>query len=141
MASRAMLEFAIEEGASEPRYSVWLAATIATTTGEVPVRICEIWLGGAIVEGQKLPGVGKDVFLGRNGMQAFGAIVSAGQDRCEVEFEDRIDEGQLLLWLYSPGEKVQPVFQPRFERTSARDARPSATPSWEQFAGKTFSRN
>ena len=121
MASLAFLSLVCDDQGINPHYYVLLAATLSTTASDLPVTIRELWLGGAVLEGERLPRAGKDVLISRGSHEAFGAVTISHSGRCVVEFEDSIDEGELMLWLHAPGEKVLPMLQPRFDRAESRN--------------------
>jgi hypothetical protein len=116
MASRALLSLVCDEQGYSTHYHVLLAAKLSTTASDLPVTIHELWLDGAVLEGDKLPRAGKDVLLSRGNNEAFGSVTMSHSGRCVVEFEESIDEGQLLMWLHAPGEKIRPLLHPRFDR-------------------------
>ena len=124
MASRAFLSLIPDEAGCEQRYEVRLAATVSTTSDDLPVTLRELGTEGAVVEGLKLPRAGKDVLLGRGGREIFGAIVSSREARCEIVFEDTIDEAELLLWLRPLPEDCGPAPRPQLRRPGLRSRRP-----------------
>ena len=130
MASRAILSLAYEEAALRPRYSGSLAAKLSTTADDLDVRVREIWGEGATVEGAVLPRPGKDVLLVRAGREAFGAVVARDGGRCTIEFDEEMDEAELLMWLAPIAEDGKASEPPRFRRPGLRTRRPSAE-EWE----------
>jgi hypothetical protein len=116
MASRAFLSLVGEEEGFSPHYHVLLSAKLSTTAADLSVTIRELWTEGAVLEADNLPRAGKDVLLSRGGKEAFGAVTMSRSGRCVVEFEESLDEGDLLLWLHAPGGTAQPMLQPRFDR-------------------------
>lgn len=98
MASRAMLSLLGNDDGYEARFQVQLTARLSTTTDDLPVEVRELWSSGALVEGTNLPRVGKDVLLCRAEREVFGVVVSRDCDLCTVEFEEEMDEADLLLW-------------------------------------------
>ena len=103
MASRAFLSLLADEQDSSLRYSLYLTATLTTTTDRLPVTVCEIGCNGVRVEGSGLPRIGRDVIVSCGPREIFGRIVSADALAREIEFEDAIDEGlPSKLWDMSP---------------------------------------
>lgn len=107
MASRAFLSLLADEQDSSLRYSLYLTATLTTTTDRLPVTVCEIGSNGLRVEGSGLPRIGRDVIVSCGTREIFGCIVSADALAREIEFEDAIDEGEILLWLHLSAEQAR----------------------------------
>ena len=107
MASRAFLSLLADEQDSSLRYSLYLTATLTTTTDKLPVTVCEIGSNGVRVEGSGLPRIGRDVIVSCGPREIFGSIVSADALAREIEFEDAIDEGEILLWLQMSAEQAR----------------------------------
>lgn len=116
MASRAMLSLFGGGDEFGARYMVQLTARLSTTTDDLAVEVREIWQTGALIEGAGLPCAGKDVLLCRAGGEIFGTIVSREGDCCTVEFEEEMDEGDLLLWARPTGAEGAAEAAPRFRR-------------------------
>jgi hypothetical protein len=125
-----MLSFVSQDGDAQPRYRVSLAAKLSTTADDICIKVLEMWTGGAVIEGRQLPRTGKDVLLGRGGLELFGSVGSSHDGGCEIEFEDEIDEAELLLWLRPLPEDDKPLAPPQFRRPGLRSTRPGAR-DWE----------
>jgi hypothetical protein len=120
-----MLGFVADDADEGARYVVRLAAKLSTTSDDVPVIVRELGREGAIVEGDKLPRAGKDVFLSRSGQTLFAEVVSRTDGRCLLAFEEALDEGDMLLWMHAPNEEAQPILQQRLRRPGSRGERAS----------------
>ena len=116
MASRAMLSLRGDEDEFEAHYMVQLSARLSTTTDDLAVEVLELWRSGALVEGAGLPRTGKDVLLCRAGGEIFGTIVARDGNCCTVEFEEEMDEADLLLWARPSGRDGSSEAAPRFRR-------------------------
>ncbi len=71
-----------------PRVRVLLSAKLITTTEEIDVKVRDLSLGGAMLQGRSLPKVGSDVMLSRGLFEAFARVVWHRGDMCGVEFDD-----------------------------------------------------
>jgi hypothetical protein len=120
-----MLSLMGDDGGLQPRYEVLLAAKLATTADELDVTVHELWPSGAIVRAAILPRIGKDVLITRAGREILGSVVSRDADRCEIEFDEQLDEMDVLLWIMPIPEDSAPAIPPRFRRPALRNSRPN----------------
>ena len=100
MASHSMLTLIADEGRicnrESERHRVLLSAKLITTTGESCVRVRDLSATGAKLEGDALPGAGKDVILKRGRLEVFGAIVWSNGSSAGIAFDEPLSEGELL---------------------------------------------
>lgn len=91
------------------RSRVLLAATLATSTKEVRVRMRDVSSYGARVEGDDLPPRGTAVVLRRGAFEMFGQIVWAGERAIGIAFDEQVEEEELLVRLRGLAEPEQPA--------------------------------
>jgi hypothetical protein len=119
-----MLSLMGDDEGLQPRYEVLLAAKLETTADDLDVTVRELWQSGAIVSAAILPRIGKDVLITRAGREILGSVVSRDGDRCEIEFDEELDEVDVLLWIMPIPEDSAPATPPRFRRPGLRNSRP-----------------
>ena len=83
------------EARSAPRFSIFLAAVLYQPT-PIPVRIRNMSVSGALIEGSQLPAAGSIVRLSRGSLSAKGCIAWAGEGRCGIQFDDGVNVRQWL---------------------------------------------
>jgi hypothetical protein len=78
----------------EPRESVrsnvFLAAVLTTATGSAPVRVRNLSVNGALIDGASVPGEGSQVELHRGHLSVRGEIAWQAGNRCGVRFHEEI---------------------------------------------------
>jgi hypothetical protein len=79
-----------------PRAQLALKAIVYSLDGCRHIRLIEVSQSGARLEGPALPSVGKDVVLRCDGVEAFGRVIWATDDRCGVEFDEKVPGKDLL---------------------------------------------
>jgi hypothetical protein len=72
------------------RSNVFLAAVIEAPGGPFPVRIRNVSVSGALLEGPELPQEGTPVDLRRGHLSAKGEVAWRDEDQCGVRFEASI---------------------------------------------------
>lgn len=77
-----------------PRTNLLLSASVETTVGEAPVRVRNLSDGGAMLEGDTLPGPGDRMLLRRAGLTIAGTCVWRSGNRCGVRFDRSISVQQ-----------------------------------------------
>ena len=82
---------------THPRVRVLLSAKISTTTEEIDVKVRDLSLGGAMVQGRGLPKVGTDIILSRGSFEIFARIVWCKGEVCGIEFDDPLSNLEELL--------------------------------------------
>ena len=79
------------------RVRVLLSAKLVTTTDETSIRIRDLSLSGAMVQGLHLPRVGSDIILVRGSFEIFAAVIWCRGDMCGVEFDSPLSTLEELL--------------------------------------------
>ena len=72
------------------RAKIALPASIQTLAGRKNVSLLNLSETGAMLEGEKLPGVGQDVVLKSGQLELLGIVAWAGNGRCGVTFDNPI---------------------------------------------------
>ncbi len=80
-----------------PRVRVLLSAKLSTTTEESSVKIRDISLSGAMLQGRFLPRVGSDVMLTRGSFEIFATVAWRRDDMCGVAFDSPLSRLEELL--------------------------------------------
>lgn len=91
------------EARSAPRSSIFLAAVLYQPT-PLPVRIRNMSVSGALIEGTQLPAAGCVVRLSRGSLSVRGRIAWVGGGKCGVQFDVGVDVRQ---WLASSAHREQ----------------------------------
>lgn len=73
------------------RSSVFLSAVLAHKGGSKPVRVRNISVTGALLDGTNLPLEGAAVQLRRGNLCAAGEVAWQGRDNCGIRFNEPID--------------------------------------------------
>lgn len=79
------------------RVRVLLSAKLITTTDEAHVKIRDLSLSGAMLQGRSLPVVGSDLILSRGGFEVFATVIWSRGDTCGVEFDSPLASLEELL--------------------------------------------
>jgi len=74
-----------------PRESLYVPATLYCDGSPSPVRICDMSVSGALVEGASLPSVGSVVQLIRGSLIVHGIVVWSTEDRRGLKFSGGVD--------------------------------------------------
>ena len=82
------------------RSNVFLAAVLASAIGSTPVRVRNLSLFGALIDGDLLPEEGSLVELHRGGLTARGEIAWRQARQCGLRFHEKISVRQ---WVQSVG--------------------------------------
>jgi hypothetical protein len=81
---------------SERRARVLLEASAEAIAGHALVTLLEVSANGARLEGQGLPGAGKEIVLRCGSIEAFGTIVWSEEDCRGVQFDDKLSPPDLI---------------------------------------------
>jgi len=84
---------------SAKRARVLLAGRLETPKGEIEVRLRDISRKGALVECTKGPSAGTEVTFVRGRTRVPARVAWAGKDRIGLEFDELIDEQEVLVQL------------------------------------------
>lgn len=90
------------ERRSQPRYRVFLKATIITTTSEQPVRVRDMSVGGAFVEGNAPFVADTDVMLRRGSTELFARVAWTAGTKCGLAFEEALTDQELAEFIHQP---------------------------------------
>ena len=74
-----------------PRERIELPAYAQTTTEKRDVRLLNLSVTGAMLEGSSLPPAGQDVVMTCGGTDAFGVVIWSNNGRCGINFDRPID--------------------------------------------------
>ena len=75
---------------TEPRALIGLRTSTETLSGRGNATLSNLSCAGAQLEGQKLPGPGKDVLLTCGAIEIFGTVHWSADGRCGVCFDEPI---------------------------------------------------
>jgi PilZ domain len=100
------------------RARIVLPASVETVHGRIRIALLNLSRTGAMVEAPGLPGVGNDVILKCGDIDALGIVVWSGNGRCGIEFDEQIDEHEVI----------------RLRRAGDETARTGVTPEQRQAA-------
>ena len=78
------------------RARIALPGIIETIEGLRPVSVRNLSAVGAMVEGARFPGVGKNLVFKCFGIDAMGVVVWEDGDKCGIEFYDPIEEEEVI---------------------------------------------
>ena len=81
---------------SAPRAQLLLPGSAEGLSGHYSVKVLDVSLTGARIEGMRLPDVGRDIILRCGGIDTFGTIVWTASDRCGIQFDEPISAGDLV---------------------------------------------
>jgi hypothetical protein len=93
-----------EDPRSNPRSNVFLMATIDAGAASHPVKVRNLSVHGALLEGAGLPPAGTVAWLRRGSLQVEGSIAWRDQTNCGIRFESPIDVEQ---WVRRVGAREQ----------------------------------
>jgi hypothetical protein len=95
-----------------PRVKVLLSAKLSTTIDEAEVKVRDLSLGGAMLQGRALPRVGTDVVLSRGSFEIFATIVWLRANLCGVEFDTPIAHHEEVLQAWAPQKRSTSIPTP-----------------------------
>lgn len=107
-----------------PRTSMFVLATMAAPTVSGPVKIRNMSLGGALIEGDALPPIGEQLRLHRGELTVCGRIVWRQGGKAGLCFDDQVDVGRWLPAGSGGQQQVDRTFQEL--KTSRIDSAPPA---------------
>jgi hypothetical protein len=79
------------------RVRVLLSAKLVTTTEETNVKIRDVSLSGAMLQGRSLPRVGSDAIVSRGSFEIFTTVIWRRDDLCGVQFDTPLSCFEELL--------------------------------------------
>lgn len=91
-----------KEARLSQRYRVLFNAELVTTTDEQAVKVRDISIGGAMLEGQREIAKGRDVILRRGTIELFAQIRWTSGHECGVGFDDALTEAEMFAFLREP---------------------------------------
>jgi hypothetical protein len=87
------------------RANFFLAAVLASSAGSAPVRVRNLSVQGALVDGASLPEEGSEVELHRGQLGARGEIVWRSGHLCGLRFHEKINVRAWIERLGHPGQQ------------------------------------
>jgi hypothetical protein len=96
---------------AEPRTNVAVMASMAALSASGSVMICNLSTRGAMIEGERLPGVGERVELRRGEMLVVGRVVWRDLRKAGLQFDDLIEVADWLPTTHSGQQAVDKLFQ------------------------------
>ncbi|QNM82823.1 PilZ domain-containing protein [Sphingomonas sabuli] len=81
---------------SEPRVCLVLPASAEAISGYRSIRLLDVSVTGARLEGRDLPAAGRDIVLRCGPMDAFGTIAWTANNRCGMQFDEPLSRGDLM---------------------------------------------
>lgn len=79
-------------------------AALVTTTGKLPVMLCNLSCTGAMAEGEALPPVGRDLLVQRDDFEVLATVVWRAGRQCGLHFYDPIDHDLVVREARKPPE-------------------------------------
>jgi len=125
---------------SAKRARVLLSAKLKTSFGEVDARLRDMSRKGALVECIEVPAVGSKVVFVRGDVAIDARVAWAAHDRVGLEFDQMIDEHDLLVHIGKPGKSAsaQPDYsmyrRPPVSRRMSTEER-NAARAWSVAVG------
>ena len=109
---------------SDPRSNVFLLATIGAGLTSNPVKVRNLSIQGAVLEGAALPSIGTPACLRRGSLQVEGTIAWRDQTHCGIRFDFPI---VVEDWVKRVGTKAQQTIDAAIAeiRSGSRGARPA----------------
>ena len=101
-----------KEGRRIQRYRVLFNAELVTTSDEQPVKVRDISVGGAMLEGRMPIATGKDVILRRGTIELFARIRWTSGTECGIQFEDTLTLAEMLAFLHEPVKRTAVLPEP-----------------------------
>lgn len=100
------MQAAIDKGdiRSDPRSNVFLVATISAGSASNPVKVRNLSVHGALLEGAALPPVGSATCLRRGGLVVEGVVAWRDEAHCGLYFKNSID---VAAWVKRVGSEGQ----------------------------------
>ena len=99
---------------NHPRVRVLLSAKLSTTTEEIDVKVRDLSLGGAMLQGRALPKVGTDIILSRGSFEIFARIVWGKGGVCGIQFDGPLSNlDELLHACITQEQPIAPAPMPR----------------------------
>lgn len=86
------------------RARLHLAATLVTTTRDIPVTLRNLSRAGAMVEGHGLPAAGRLVTLKRGAIDVMAEIVWSRDGRCGLDFDETLSHDEIVAQTRCPPE-------------------------------------
>lgn len=84
------------------RSHVLMAASIEAAGIAVPVKLRNLSSEGALIEGDRLPGVGSDVLFRKNELQLAGQVAWITGNRAGVAFDHKLDPEAVMRHVPKP---------------------------------------
>lgn len=81
---------------AQPRAPILLSGSVDAISGRKQVKLLEVSLEGARLEGPDLPPMGREVILQSGPVDAFGTVIWATSNRRGVRFDQPIGTSELL---------------------------------------------
>lgn len=91
-------------GRDQARSSLFIAAVMRSGSEQVPVKVRNMSLNGALIETPLAPSVGTEVQLIRGALVAIGTVMWSFENRCGLRFASDISIKQ---WLEAPSKAEQ----------------------------------
>lgn len=88
----------------QERSSLFLAAVLRSGSEQVPVKVRNMSLNGAMIETPVIPVIGSDVQLVRGSLSALGKVIWSSGERCGLRFDREI---VIKQWLAPPSKVHQ----------------------------------
>lgn len=93
------------------RANVLMAATLELSGAALPVKLRNLSVDGALVEGDKLPVEGASILFRRGDIAVPGKIAWVKARKAGVSFVRKLDDAQLLRNVPTPRSRPVPVFR------------------------------
>jgi hypothetical protein len=94
-----------EKSRESVRANFFLAAVLASSAGSAPVRLRNLSVQGALIDGPSLPEEGSQIELHRGRLAARGEIVWRDGHLCGVRFQRKINVREWIERLGHPGQQ------------------------------------
>jgi hypothetical protein len=120
------VDMAQEHERVHPRTSMFVLATMAAPTVSGPVKIRNMSLGGALIEGDALPRIGEQLRLQRGELAVSGRIVWRNEGKAGLCFEHEVEVSRWLPTGSGGQQQVDLTFQ-ELKTSPINPAPPAAT--------------
>jgi len=93
------------------RSNVLMSASLELSGMSLPVKLRNLSVDGALIEGDKLPVEGSSIQFRKGELSVAGRIAWAKTRHAGISFEDKLDPDQVLRHIPAPRPRVKPDFR------------------------------
>lgn len=127
MGSQAALTLVTEETGlarrDDDRHRALLCATLVTTTSECSIKVRDLSVSGALIEGERLPRAGTDILLKRGTLEVLATVMWLKDNRAGLKFDGSLSQGEVWAQI-NPRTAAAPaapsIYRPGFRGDQVR---------------------